>query len=764
MGAGRAIFVLLGFFMLVCSGGAKASVLGTDAPKRDSVEALAEVAVVAQLKQKSDLRLEPLSGTTIRLEGIERRQIATLGDFSSYTPNLYIPDYGSKITSSIYVRGLGSRMDNPAVGLYIDRIPYLNKNGFDADMWDIMRMEVLRGPQSTLYGRNTIGGIINVYTLSPMVYQGSRFSVSYGNGNSMDFKASTYEKLNEKWAFSLGANYYSSDGYLQNEYDGSDCDWIESGTGRLRVVYKPGSRITIDNVFNVGVVKQGGYAYCLYDSETGSVMPVNYNDESGYRRRTLSYGLTVDYKADKYLLSSVTSWQFLDDKMTLDQDFTPKSMFTLQQAQYENSVTQEVVVRNSDSRSRWQWLNGVSLFYKHMKMDAPVRFKNDGIQELILENVNNGIHTAFPNADILFEEDEFDINSKFKSPVLGAALYHQSEYRVGRFLFTAGMRVDYEHAELAYNSYSSLHYRFTLTMPQFKEFESVLKGREKRNYIEPLPKLAVQYDLKERGSIYATLSRGYKAGGFNTQMFSDILQNKMQSDMMADLGVYFDNQALAGYSVGEIIAYKPEYSWNYEIGGHFNWFGGALNMDAALFYIDCTDQQLTVFPTGKTTGRMMTNAGRTRSLGAEIAINARVANGLDLTGTYGYTNAKFTKYNNGIEDFKGKFVPYVPLNTVSANVQYTIYNLGAVLDKLSFRVGYNGIGKIYWNETNDLSQDFYSLLNGSIYAHRGRFSLELWGKNLMGTDYNAFYFVSVGNAFFSKGKPAQYGATLSMEL
>ena len=116
---------------------------------RDTAISLSEVAVVAQLKQKSDLRLEPLSSSVLKMGNIERGQISSLNDFSYYTPNLYIPDYGSKITSSIYVRGLGSRIDNPAVGLYVDKIPYLNKNGFDSDLWDIMRMEVLRGPQST---------------------------------------------------------------------------------------------------------------------------------------------------------------------------------------------------------------------------------------------------------------------------------------------------------------------------------------------------------------------------------------------------------------------------------------------------------------------------------------------------------------------------------------------------------------------------------------------------------------------------------------
>lgn len=733
--------------------------------KRDTTVNLNEIAVVADLKQKSNLRLEPLSSSVFNMGTIERERITGLNEFSSYTPNLYIPDYGSKMTSTIYVRGLGSRIDNPAVGLYVDRIPYLNKNGFDTDLWDIMRMEVLRGPQSTLYGRNTIGGIINIHTLSPMIYQGTRLSATYGSGNSYDLKGSTYFKLNEKLALSIGGNYYSSDGFYNNIFDNSNCDWIKGGSGRLRVVYKPNSRLTIDNTFIAGRVEQGGYAYSLYDRQNKTLNEVNYNDESGYTRSTISNGLSVNYESDKYLFSSVTSWQYLDDCMTLDQDFTPKSMFTLKQAQNEHTVTQDFIIKRNNNNAPWQWLTGVTLFYKGMTMDAPVRFKKDGIQELILDNINNGIHQALPpTANILFKEDEFDISSKFKSPVFGAAAYHQSQYSMGRFTFTAGLRLDYEHASLDYNSNSLLHYRFTLTMPEFKQFSTQLKGIEKRDYIEPLPKFAIQYSLEKHGNIYVSAARGFKAGGYNTQMFSDILQNQMQLEMMADLGVYFENSILSNYSVGDIITYKPEYSWNYELGGHFNFLDNRISADAALFYISCTDQQLTVFPSGKTTGRMMTNAGKTRSLGGEISINAKVAGGLDLGISYGYTNAKFTKYNNGITDYKGKYVPYSPQNTVSATANYTIYGIGRVLDKLSFHAAYSGIGKIYWDEANSVSQNYYSLINASVCAEKGVFSLELWGKNLTDTDYNAFYFVSVGNTFFSRGKPVQYGVTLSVEF
>ncbi|MDE6144769.1 MAG: Plug domain-containing protein, partial [Muribaculaceae bacterium] len=146
-------------------------------------DTLKEVTVTA-IKQSESLNLQPIASTTLGEKSIERYNITTMKDASEIVPNFYIPDYGSRMTSSIYVRGLGARMDQPAVGLNVDNIPVLNKNDYDIDLFDIERIEVMRGPQSVLYGRNTMGGLINIYTLSPRDVRGLRFMAEYGRGNS----------------------------------------------------------------------------------------------------------------------------------------------------------------------------------------------------------------------------------------------------------------------------------------------------------------------------------------------------------------------------------------------------------------------------------------------------------------------------------------------------------------------------------------------------------------------------------------------------
>ncbi len=216
-------------------------------------------------------------------------------------------------------------------------------------------------------------------------------------------------------------------------------------------------------------------------------------------------------------------------------------------------------------------------------------------------------------------------------------------------------------------------------------------------------------------------------------------------------------------SIEEQISYEPERSWNYEIGTHLSFFDRRLWIDAALFYIDCRNQQLTIFPPGQGTGRLMSNAGRTRSFGAELSFGYRVGN-LHLTGSHGYTNARFLAYNDGNEDYSGNYVPYAPQNTLSVQAQYTI-DLGRTeAGRLIFGVGTQGTGRIWWNETNTLSQPFYALVNASAGWENERLGISIWARNLTGTAYNTFYFKSVGRSFVQRGKPLLTGIKLFLTL
>ena len=192
-----------------------------------------EVVVTSSTKETNNLRKLPGSVTILSPQTIGGNQIESVKDLSSYVPNFFIPDYGSKMTSAVYIRGIGTRNSGQSVGLYVNDAPYMDKSTFDFELTDIQRIEVLRGPQGTLYGRNAMGGIINIYTLSPFDYQGTKLSVSAGNYGQFKAKASHYNKLLENVALSIGGYYDRNDGFFTNSFNGKKADKEESVGARL---------------------------------------------------------------------------------------------------------------------------------------------------------------------------------------------------------------------------------------------------------------------------------------------------------------------------------------------------------------------------------------------------------------------------------------------------------------------------------------------------------------------------------------------------
>ena len=733
--------------------------------------------VAAAPKQHFGLSKEPISSSVANLSLLEREGISSVKQLSAMMPNFYQPDYGSRMTSSIYVRGFGARIDQPIIGMTVDGVPYLNKNNYDFDMADVARVELLRGPQSTLYGRNTMGGQMNIYTLSPLYYQGLRGSVEYGSGNSVRAKLNFYDKASEKFAYSIGGYYNRTDGFFDNAFDGSDVDWGESSGGRLRTIWQMGRGWSLDNVASFGYNYEGGYAYALYNAETKQVDEVNYNSPSRYMRYNFSDGLIISHTGEKYKFTATTSYQFMHDRMRMDNDLTPASIFTLMQEQKEHAVTEDIVLRTNDLSRRWQWVTGAYGFYKTIDMSAPVHLLQDGMKSLLLGNM-----PANMQAMLTFDREALAVESNFTLPTYGVALYHESSLRAGeRWRFTAGLRLDYEASKMNYDNYSELGYRMDMSamrpgMIKEGKVDIPFKGEEKLDYLELLPKFAVNFTTGV-GDLYATATRGYKAGGFNTQIFSDILQNKLKNALMADAMGRPSTEA-SPYDEASVTTYKPEYSWNYEVGGHLRFAQGRVNLDFAAFWIECKNQQLTVFPDGTATGRMMSNAGASRSQGAEVSLSWHIfqymtLSHLHLNANYGYTHATFREYKDFVKNDEGKmdpvnyagnFLPYAPQHTASLGLSYNCWLGGSLLDEIVLSASCQGAGKIYWNEANTLHQNFYALLNASVEFRKGDYKLSLWGRNLTNTDYYTFYFKSMGNDFMSPGKPCRWGATFSFAL
>lgn len=727
--------------------------------ENDTVYRMLEELDVVAVKQQRSLNDMPVSGNIIGEAEIDRDQITDIKGASLMVPNFFIPDYGSRITSSIYVRGIGARMDQPAVGLNVDNVGLLNKDAYDFEMSDIASIEMLRGPQSTLFGRNTMTGLISIRTLSPMSFQGWRLGVSYSSGNTVKANAGWYHKFNSFTGMSASAGFTHSDGRFVNEHDGKKIDKENSGSIRLRLHWQPSSKVTVTNVLFSSLLHQGGYPY---ESVASGI--ISYDDTCFYRRFLLTDGLTVKARIGEMELLSVTSLQHINDNMTLDQDFLPIPYFTLTQKKRETAITEDIMLRGRKAGGKYKWLVGMYAFYRHLNMNAPVTFKEAGIANLIVANRNKA-NRYFP---IRWNDDAFTLNSDFSMPSGGIAIYHQSDLDLGRWHLSAGLRLDFERVNLRYNSYCHTSYTIFdnptgVTPPPFENLSPVRiasvnldeEGRMHRQYLMVLPKITALYDLPMTGcNVYASIGRGYKAGGFNTQMFSDVLQQKLMQVM--GLGSQYD--------VDDVVGYKPEKSMTYEIGGHFDFERLPLMADVSLFYIDCRDQQLTVFPEGQTTGRMMTNAGKTRSLGGEISVRYRPVTALQLMASYGFTDARFVKFDNGRESFAGKRLPYAPANTLYVSGVYDLHGAWLGRNVIQLSAGCTATGDIWWNEANTLRQPFYALLNASVFFIAPQWSVEVWGKNLTNTEYKTFYFLSMGNEFFQRNIPVTLGVSVSVNI
>ena len=166
----------------------------------------------------------PVSVTMLGSNDVKKYDIANSKQATVFSPNFYIPDYGSRMTSSVYVRGMGARIDQPIVGLNIDNVPILNKDCYDFDIFDIQRIDLYRGPQSTMYGRNTMGGLISIYTPSSIGTNRTKFMLKYGSENTLTAAAAIYRSLGEYAGTSINFSYNHTDGFFTNNYNGKKAD------------------------------------------------------------------------------------------------------------------------------------------------------------------------------------------------------------------------------------------------------------------------------------------------------------------------------------------------------------------------------------------------------------------------------------------------------------------------------------------------------------------------------------------------------------
>ncbi|MGL5317366.1 MAG: TonB-dependent receptor [Bacteroidales bacterium] len=680
---------------------------GIENSENDSIykSVLIEDITISSGKVHGKLSELPISVTALSSAELKMRNVTNIKDFSLMVPNLFMPDYGTKLTSPVYIRGIGSRINSPSVGLYVDGIPYFEKSTFDFDFADIASIEVLRGPQGTIFGRNTMGGMINVTTHSPVSYEGTQINLTAGSYGQMQTTLSHYGKINKRWGYSITGNYIHNNGYFENKYDSKKADKLNSGGGRARLSYQHNG-IEFNLVSGYEYSDQSGYPYMRVDTTTKQPTEVNYNSDSFFRRAMSSNGVVLAVKRDNFIFTSRSAYQYFRGHQGIDQDFSPSNVYFINQIEKQHMISQELEFKNAKA-DRYEWLAGVSGFYQGLDKQV----KMDYLSEAKPASIAN---TA---------TDKY-----YDNPSYGASIFTQGSVKnilIPRLTLTAGARFDIEYSDLKYTFYK-ISAEGTNSEPGF---DHSLK------HTQVSPKVSLQYQFAKKQNIYGTVTKGYKAGGFNSSFVTE-----------------------------EERSFKPEDSWNYEVGTKLVLANGKIHTDLTLFYIDWNNQQIyQPLSTGK--GSLLKNAGKSVSKGIEWSGNWEIISGLNLQSSYGFTHATFKRYTNNNMDYSGNYLPYVPKHTVAGNLNYTYYAKNTNwYSRFYFSLQYNGVGPLYWNDANNMKQDFYNTLAARAAISKDRLTVALWAKNITGADYSAFYFESLGNSYIQKARPRTFGADVSFSF
>ncbi|MGO2401920.1 MAG: TonB-dependent receptor [Mesonia sp.] len=662
--------------------------------------------VVTAEKRETVLQRTPIAATVLDAEDLKQTRAWSFSDVTALAPSLLTTEHGSS-TSSLFIniRGVMGLHSQTAVATYVDGVYQFEGFGVPLTFNNVDNIEVLRGPQGTLYGRNAFGGVINIKTKQPTNTPEGYVSVSYGNFEQQRYQASYSTPIIKNKLFAgVTAQFDQREGVYQNTVTNDDFDRPQSISGGLNLRYLATDKL--DVTFNGRFERNedfGSYAWVRSDSilfaEPYSVDRDRRNIEL---RNNHSASVKINYEAEAFDIQSITSYQSYERGFPelLDVDFSAANARAAKNDFDINTFTQELRFSSKQrSDSPFDWTVGSFAFIapNGTRDNAFINFFDDG--ETRAEN-----------------ENRFDNK--------GIAFYGQGNYAFNeQWEATVGLRYDIENQRLLQELRNvDIDGNVTVTQP-FKNFESTFEAFT--------PKFILNYKPTENTIVYAQYARGFRPGGLNTN-----------SPNEAD------------------VPFDPEYSNNYEIGIKNTFFDNRLKFNITGFLLQQRDQQITVIEDSFFLTR---NTGNVDNLGAEIEVEALPLKGLQLIWNASVSDAEYkelliadaaTGTNIDLSGNKPLFNP--PFVSFSA-IQYTKeFNKGF---SAFIRGEHRYTGEHFFNFNNEIRQSPYNLYNARIGGRYKNFELAFWARNLTERKYRTW-----ATGVFLLGSPRFYGATLSYDF
>jgi len=682
---------------------------------------LDEVVVTAQKREELQQSI-PLSITSLSAKQVQQYRLWNTRELTAIVPNLYSADPGDRRNVS-GLRGIATTSYDPAVATYIDGVNQFNLDTYIGQLFDVERIEVLRGPQGTLYGRNAMAGVINIITKQPTNKTNAFAEVTVGNHGLQRYSAGLRAPIvKNKLFYGLAALYEKSNGFYTNEFNNSRFDKQNSLTTNFYLKYLTSDRwsFTMNAKNNINR-NYGTFPLAYGDEALNNAFKISQNAISRLNDNTYNTSLSVNYVGRSFNFTSQSAYQsnyrFYQDP--LDADFSPIDGVTLINNYGKDWNNVKVLTQEFRFTSpavlngKWKWTAGAYFFHQNNPTKQATHFGNDA---------------ALAGAP----DVNFSLLNSTKAKSKGAAAYGQATYAfTDKFDITAGLRYDYE-----------------------KKDQSILGEYQKDPNPDPLfayrsdtsasatfhafsPKITASYKASTNNLLFVSYSKGFRAGGL-TPLASDPSQPAL-------------------------FSYKPEFSYNYEAGIKNMLLDNRLQVNVTAFYANVTDAQVPtlVLPDAVTITR---NTGRLTSKGIELETSGQF-NKLRVDYNLGYTDASFktlkVSANGGEADLAGKRQIFTPDLTSMLAAQYGIQLSKAHKTDLSVRGEWKYIGNQYFDVANTIGQNGYNLLNARIELACKNFSFALWAQNLANKKYISYAY---DFGAIHLGNPATYGVTARVSL
>ena len=644
----------------------------------DSELALEEVVVTAQRREES-LQEVPIQVSAFSPQNIQDAGIATTADFVNLVPNVTLDDSFTYLNTLVTVRGVAqiNNADSP-VAIVIDGVPQNNQKQFKMNLFDVERIEVLKGPQGALYGRNAIGGAINIVTRAPGDELEGFATARYGEGNYMEFAGGFTAPIGDRAGLRVAGMVKEDDGRLDNSFLDEEVDYVDEDYNiRARLTAQPTDWLDADFRVAYNEFEAGGIYDSLVDSDDANdIVETRTNLLGTTFGDVLDATMKLDFATGIGTLTAITGYSEISESYRGDVDFG-------------NPVQDPGGFLGFGFQAGQGQDLSVDLLSQELRLTSPDDQRLRYIVGAFAVQTDRALLTrAFIDLDGTLEQIE--------NPALQL------------------QRLEEDNDNLAYAFFGELSYDLSETLTASVAMRYDVDDREQTNLATGVersesfdawqPKATLSWEFAPDRLAYATYSTGFRSGGFNAPTVS-------------------------------IPVFEDEYLQNYEVGFKTSWMNNRVIVNGAAYYNDIEDYQF-FFIDVATASQIIGNIDEVTISGVELEVRALLTEGLQGWAGVGTVDSEIEKITV-FPGNDGNRTPRTTELTFNAGMQYRL-PLGGGLTGFA-RADYEYRGDKYWQVDNVDVQDPIHLLDARLGLETERWSLTLWGRNLTDEEYYADY-------------------------